>query len=88
MSFSVTISLSGLGASVGPFDLQSNASGSFVTFQSGVSRASILSPNSIIVSVPDDTTLVRVLSTGTCDTYIDLFITGVEPQVTTTTTTP
>lgn len=85
MSFPATISLSGLGASVGPFSLLSNATGSFVVFQTNVDPSLVLSPAKLTVSVPDYTTIIRVQSTGTCDTFIDLFIVG-GPEVTTTTT--
>lgn len=85
MSFPVTISVSGLGANTGPFTLLSNATGNFVVFQTNVDNSLILSPQTLTVMVPDDTTIVRVQSTGICNTHLDLFIVG-GPQVTTTTT--
>lgn len=87
MPFSVTISLSGLGASVGPFTLLSNATGTFIPFMTGVPKSSIASPSYLTVVVPDNTTIIRVQSTGTCSTYIDLFVIGGPLPPTTTTTT-
>ena len=54
-------------------------------FQTNVDNSLILSPQTLTVMVPDNTTIVRVQSTGTCNTHLDLFIVG-GPQVTTTTT--
>lgn len=87
MSFSVSISLTGLGANTGPFNLLSNASGSFVVFMTSVSKSLIASPAIFTVLVPDNTTIIRVQSTGTCTTYIDLFVIGGPLPPTTTTST-
>lgn len=87
MPFSVTISLSGLGASVGPFTLLSNATGTFIPFMTGVPKSSLATPSSLTVIVPDNTTIIRVQSTGTCSTFIDLFVIGGPLPPTTTTTT-
>lgn len=76
MPFAVSISLSGLGSSTGPFQLLSNATGSFVVFASGIPKSLLQSPAVYTVMVPDGTTIIRVRSTGTCTTSIDLFIIG------------
>lgn len=87
MSFSVSISLTGLGSNTGPFNLLSNASGSFVVFMTGISKSLIASPAILTVLVPNNTTVIRVQSTGTCTTYIDLFVIGGGPISSTTTST-
>lgn len=88
MPFQVSISVSGLGANTGPFNLLSNATGTFAVFMTGVNKSLIEAPAILTVSVPDNTTIVRVQSTGTCSTYIDLFVIGGPTTTTSTTLTP
>lgn len=79
----VLITLVIAGADSGPFNLYSNLDGYVTAFESGVPKASLLAGYSS-VSVPDFTTIIRVLSTGTCTNYVDI---SVEESPTTTTTT-
>ena len=79
----VFITLFIAGADSGPFNLYSNLDGYVTAFESGVPKASLLAGYSS-VSVPDFTTTIRVLSTGTCTNYVDI---AVEEITTTTTTT-
>jgi len=78
----VFITLSIAGADSGPFNLYSNLDGYVTAFESGVPKASLLAGYAS-VSVPDFTTTIRLLSTGTCTNYIDI---AVEEPTTTTTT--
>jgi hypothetical protein len=77
----VFITLVIAGADSGPFNLYSNLDGYITAFESGVPKASLLAGYSS-VSVPDFTTTIRVLSTGTCTNYVDI---SVEEPITTTT---
>lgn len=77
----VLITLTVAGADSGPFNLYSNIDGYTTAFESGVSKASLLAGYSSS-SVPDYTTIVRVLSTGVCTNSIDIVL----DEVTTTTT--
>jgi len=85
MPFSVTIQLVGLGLDTGPFNILSNSTGPFVAVETGVPKSALLAPAAYEVVVPDGTTVVRVLSTGTCDTYLD-FPVSAPPSTTSTTT--
>lgn len=71
------------GSQVGPFDLYSNVDGYTTPFETGVNASEFLTPG-YITTPPDGTTFIRVQSTGSCDTFIDLENTC---QPTTTTTT-
>ena len=77
----VFITLSTAGADSGPFNLYSNIDGYVTAFESGVPKASLLAGYSSSV-VPDFTTSIRVLSTGTCTNYVDIAV----EEITTTTT--
>lgn len=79
----VTITLTTAGADTGPFNLYSDIDGYISAFETGVSKASLLAGYTSYV-VPNGTTLVRVMSDGTCKNYIDI---PVFPCPTTTTTT-
>lgn len=59
------------GSGVGPFDLYSNVDGYTTPFETGVAAAS-LTGLGYITTPPDGTTFIRVQSTGSCDTFIDL----------------
>ena len=85
MSFQVTITLSpSTGSDNGPFDLYSDVDGFTNPFETGVSLSTLLS--GYITTVPDSSTIVRVLSTGPCQgNYSDFIING-SPTTTTTTT--
>ena len=81
MTVFITLFIAGVDS--GPFNLYSNLDGYVTAFESGVPKASLLAGYSS-VSVPDFTTTIRVLSTGTCTNYVDI---AVEEITTTTTTT-
>jgi hypothetical protein len=86
----VFITLTLAGANVGPFNLYSNIDGFTTAFESGVSKAALLSGYSSSL-VPDYTTTIRLVSTGECTNYfdipIDLFPTTTSTSSSTTTTT-
>ena len=78
----VLITLTTAGSSTGPFSLYSNVDSYSTPFVTGVSRSSLLAGYTSTV-VPNGTTIVRVMSTGTCTNYTDI---SVVPCTTTTTT--
>jgi hypothetical protein len=67
----VLITLTTAGTDSGPFNLYSNLDGYTSAFESGVSQAALLAGYASSL-VPDYTTIVRILSTGTCTNYIDI----------------
>ena len=77
----VLITLTIAGADSGPFNLFSNLDGYTSAFESGVSKASLLTGYASAL-VPDYTTIIRVKSNGDCVNYIDIVL----DEVTTTTT--
>lgn len=79
----VTITLTTAGADTGPFNLYSDVDGYISAFETGVAKASLLAGYTSYV-VPNGTTIVRVMSNGTCTNYINI---PVFPCPTTTTTT-
>jgi hypothetical protein len=78
----VFITLYTAGTDSGPFNLYSNIDGYTSAFESGVSKASLVAGYSSAL-VPDFTTTIKVLSTGTCTNYIYILV----EEITTTTTT-
>lgn len=80
----VLITLTVAGIDTGPFNLYSNLDSFTTPFQTGVSKASLIS-GLMVTTVPEGASTIRVKSTGTCTTSVDLFITG-QPSTTTTTT--
>jgi len=87
MSKTAVITLASPGADTGPlFDLKSNADSYAAIFESGVTKTSLLTGYTS-TSVPDVATIIRVQSTGTCTSYVDLPISGLPATTTTTTTT-
>lgn len=76
----VLITLTSAGTDTGPFDLYSDADGYVSAFETGVSKAALVSGYSSSL-VPNTATIIRVKSTGVCNNYIDI------PLTTTTTTT-
>lgn len=84
----VLIKLTSAGASVGPFNLYSNVDGYVTAFATGISKATLLS-GYLTSAVPDGSTVVRCVSTGTCTNYVDFNITtGLTTTTTTTTAVP
>ena len=78
----VLITLTTAGTSTGPFSLYSNVDSYSVPFETGVSKASLLAGYTSTL-VPTSTTIIRVMSTGTCTNYTDI---PIVPCTTTTTT--
>lgn len=78
----VLITLTTAGTSTGPFSLYSDADSYSVPFETGVSKASLLAGYTSTL-VPTSTTIIRVMSTGTCTNYTDI---PIVPCTTTTTT--
>lgn len=78
----VLITLTTAGSSTGPFSLYSDVDSYSVPFETGVLRTSLLAGYTSTL-VPNGTTIVRVMSTGTCTNYTDI---SVVPCPTTTTT--
>jgi hypothetical protein len=82
----VFITLSIAGADSGPFNLYSNIDGYVTAFESGVPKASLVAGYSSAL-VPDFTTTIKVLSTGTCTNYIYIPVEEITTTTTTSTTT-
>jgi hypothetical protein len=81
----VSITLTLAGVDTGPvFDLYSDVDNYAVAFETGISKAS-LEAGYISTIVPDGTTIIRVYSGGTCQTYVDLSV--ITSTTTTTSTT-
>ncbi len=78
----VLITLTEAGADSGPFNLYSDVSAFNYAFETGVSKAALLSGYASAL-VPDGTTTIRVMSASAlCTNYVDI-----NPVATTTTTT-
>lgn len=83
----VTITLTTPGLNTGPFDLYSNVDSYAVPFQSGVSRASLISGYNA-TTVPNAATTIKVKSNNiNCTSEIFLNVSGITTTTTTTTTT-
>jgi hypothetical protein len=78
----VTITLTTAGIDIGSCNLYSNANGYTTAFATGITRAQLLEGYNS-TSVPSGTTIVRIISTGTCTNSVDI---PVFPLTTTTTT--
>lgn len=76
----VLITLTTAGADTNLFSLYSDVDGFVAPFESGISKASLLSGYTSYL-VPDFTNIIRIKSNSTCENYIDVVLT------TTTTTT-
>jgi len=83
----VLITLTVAGADTGPFNLYSDIDGYITPFESSVPKSSLVSGYTSTV-VPTGTTIIRVLSQGTCDNYIDIPVSGLITTTTTSTTLP
>ena len=81
----VLITLTTAGTDSGPFDLYSDLDGYTSAFESGVSKASLLSGYASAL-VPDYTNIIRVKSNGDCVNYIDILLPGYTTTTTTTVT--
>ena len=71
-----------VGGDAGPFDLYTDSDGYAVPFATNVSAATLEAGYSS--TVPNDATIVRVVSVGTCTNFINLDITLLPPTTTTT----
>ena len=71
------------GTDAGPFNLYSDVDGYISAFATNVSKATLLA--GYVATVPNGTTIVRLVSIGDCTNYID-FEVGGSPIPTTTTT--
>jgi hypothetical protein len=83
MVVTITITLAGPGT--GPFDLYSDSDGFLVPFETGVSKAA-LEAGYTSTLVPNDATLIKIVSVGVCTDYITIEI-DLANYITTTTTT-
>lgn len=82
----VLITLTTAGSSTGPFSLYSDANSYSTPFETGVAKSSLLAGYTSTL-VPNGTTIIRVMSTGTCTNYTDLPIVGCTTTTTTSTST-
>jgi hypothetical protein len=73
-----------VGGDAGPFDLYTDSDGYAVPFATNISAAALQAGYSS--TVPNDATIVRVVSVGACTNFIDLDI-DLLPTTTTTTST-
>jgi hypothetical protein len=85
MAQTITITLTVAGPSTGPFNLYSNIDGFLIPFETGISRTALLAGYTSTL-VPNGASTVRVTSTGTCYSSVDLSITGITSTTTTSTT--
>jgi hypothetical protein len=92
----ILITLTTAGSSTGSFSIYSNVDSYSTPFETGVSRSNLLA-GYVSTLLPNGTTTVRVMSTGTCTNYTDISVvpcptttttTTVPPTTTTTTTVP
>lgn len=82
----VLITLTTAGADAGPFNLYSNTDGYVTAFATGISKATLLG-GYLSSAVPDGTTSIRVVSTGTCTNYIYISVEGTTTTTTSTSST-
>jgi hypothetical protein len=82
----VLITLTSAGADAGPFDLYSDTDGYLTAFATGISKATLLG-GYLSSAVPDGTTSIRIVSTGTCTNYIYVSVEGTTTTSTSSTTT-
>jgi len=61
------------GLDTGPFDIYSNATGSFVVVETGISKTQLVAGYTCNI-MPDGTTIVRVKSVGNCTNFVDATI--------------
>ena len=84
MTVLVTLTLAG--TDVGPFNLFSNVDGYTNPIATGVSRAALVAGYNLL-NVPDNASVIRVQSTGTCTNYLDILLSGVTTTTTSSTST-
>ncbi len=71
----VLITLTIAGVDTGPFNLFSNVNGYTSAFAVNITRAQLITgyPTD---AIPNDTTIIRIISIGTCTNYIDVPLPG------------
>jgi len=84
MTVLVTLTLAG--TDVGPFNLYSNVDGYTTALATGVSRAALVAGYNLL-NVPDNASVIRVQSTGTCTNYLDILLSGATTTTTSSTST-
>jgi hypothetical protein len=83
----VIVIITSAGTDTGPFNLYSDVDGFVSAFETGVSKASLLA-GYLTSSVPNGTTIIRVMSdNGLCTNYIDITVGGDCGTTTTTSST-
>jgi hypothetical protein len=82
----VLITLTSAGADAGPFDLYSDTDGYLTPFATGILKATLLSGYTSS-AVPDGTTSIRIVSTGTCTNFIYVSVEGTTTTTTSTSST-
>lgn len=82
----VLITLTLAGSDTGPFNLYSNANGYTTAFETGVSRAALVSGYTSSLA-PEGTTEVLVRSTGVCQRDLYLVVSGAPTTTTTSSST-
>jgi hypothetical protein len=70
----IKVTLTTAGTDTGPFNIYSNSDSYTTPVATGVAKSALLPPG-YDVTVPNDATIVRVASTGTCTNYINIPIT-------------
>lgn len=84
MTVLVTLTLAG--TDVGPFNLFSNVGGYTTPLVTGVSRAALVAGYNLL-NVPDNASVIRVQSTGTCTNFLDILLSGATTTTSTSTST-
>jgi len=84
MTVLVTLTLAG--TDVGPFNLYSNVDGYTTALATGVSRTALVAGYNLL-NVPDNASVIRVQSTGTCTNYLDILLSGATTTTTSSTST-
>ena len=82
----VLITLTLAGADTGPFDIYSDSDGYTTPLATGIAKSALVSGYSL-AGVPNDATIIRVTSTGTCTNFIDMLISNTTTTTTTSTST-
>lgn len=67
------IQIGTLGTGTGPFNLYSDVNGFTAPFEMGVTRKK-LSDGYPTDKIPDTTTIIRVMSAGSCTNFLDILI--------------
>ena len=82
----VLITLTSAGADAGPFNLYSDTDGYLTPFATGILKATLLGGYTSS-AVPNGTTSIRIVSTGTCTNFIYVSVEGTTTTTTSTSST-